>query len=129
MDKSVIVGKRKVISKSNLNITKYLDTLQPFVYICISICKYTLFIFMITFGVLGGLFSHWFYVGAAVGGMLFVGGIIFASAVCWPKEQKYSEELIEYRREHEEGLWAEATKDLKAYNEEQKKIAEALPLE
>ena len=40
-------------------------------------------------------------------------------------EQEYSEELRDYRQEHEEELWAEATKDLKAYNEEHKKIAEA----
>lgn len=82
-------------------------------------------IFMITFGVLGGLFSPWFYVGAAIGGILFVGGIIFANAVCWTKEQKYSEELRKYRNEREDELWAEATKDLRAYNEEQEKIAEA----
>jgi hypothetical protein len=54
-----------------------------------------------------------------------VGGIIFANAVCWPNEQKYSEELLNYRQEHEEELWAEATKDLKVYNEDQKRIAEA----
>lgn len=82
-------------------------------------------IFMITFGVLASLFSSWFYIGTGVGAVLFVGGIIFANAVCWPNEQKYLEELREYRREHEEELWAEATKDLRAYNEEQKRIAEA----
>ena len=82
-------------------------------------------IFMITFGALGGLFSSWFYVGAAIGGILFVGGIIFANAVCWPMEQEYSEELREYRNEHEEELWMYATEDLRAYNDEQKKIAEA----
>lgn len=82
-------------------------------------------IFLITFSVLAACFSNWFYTGTAVGAILFVGGIIFANAVCWPNEHKYSEELIDYRREHEEELWAEATKDLKAYNEEQKKIAEA----
>lgn len=82
-------------------------------------------IFMLTFSSLAACFSSWFYIGTAIGGILFVGGIIFANAVCWPKEQKYSEELMDYRREHEEELWAEATKDLRAYNEEQKKIAEA----
>ena len=82
-------------------------------------------IFMITFSVLAACFSDWFYAGTAAGAILFVGGIIFANAVCWPNEQKYSEELMDYRREHEEELWAEATKDLKAYNAEQKKIAEA----
>jgi hypothetical protein len=82
-------------------------------------------IFMITFSVLAACFSNWFYAGTALGAILFVGGIIFANAVCWPTEQKYSEELMDYRREHEEELWAEATKDLKAYNEEQKRIAES----
>lgn len=82
-------------------------------------------LFMITFSVLAACFSSWFYAGTATGAVLFVGGIIFANAVCWPKEQQYTEELMEYRQEHEEELWAEATKELKAYNEGQKKIAEA----
>ena len=82
-------------------------------------------IFMITFSVLAACFSNWFHAGTATGAILFVGGIIFANAVCWPKEQRYIEELRAYRQEHEEELWAEATKELKAYNEEQKKIAEA----
>ena len=82
-------------------------------------------IFMITFSVLAASFNGWFYTGTAVGVILFVGGIIFANAICWPMEQQYAEELQEYRQEHEEELWAEATKELKAYNEEQKKIAEA----
>jgi hypothetical protein len=82
-------------------------------------------IFMITFGVLGCLFSGWYYVGAGFGAVLFVGGIIFANAVCWPKEQKYLEELQKYRNEHEEELWMYVTEDLRAYNDSQKKIAEA----
>lgn len=82
-------------------------------------------IFLIMFSVLASLFSSWFYIGTGVGAVLFVGGIIFANAVCWPNEQKYAEELGEYRHEHEEELWAEATKDLRAYNDEQKRIAEA----
>ncbi len=82
-------------------------------------------IFMLTFGTLGSLFSSWFYIGAAVGGILFVGGIIFANAVCWPNEAKYFEELQKYRNEHEVELWMSATEDLRAYNDEQKKIAEA----
>jgi len=82
-------------------------------------------VFMITFSVLAACFSNWLYAGTATGAILFVGGIIFANAVCWPMEQEYSEELMDYRREHEEELWAEATKELKAYNEEQQRIAEA----
>lgn len=82
-------------------------------------------IFMIIFSVPAVYFSNLFYIGTAIGAILFVGGIIFANAVCWPNERKYSEELRKYRCELDEELWAEATKDLKAYNEEQKKIAEA----
>lgn len=82
-------------------------------------------IFMLTFGILGSLFSSWFYFGAGFGAVLFIGGIIFANAVCWPKEQQYSEELRKYRTDHEEELWAVATAEIRIYNEEQKKIAEA----
>lgn len=82
-------------------------------------------IFILTFSALGGLFSSWFYIGAAMGGILFVGGIIFANAVCWPKEQQYAEELQKYRNEHEEELWADATAEVRAYNEKQQEIAEA----
>lgn len=82
-------------------------------------------ILMLTFATLGGLFSSWFYIGAGFGAVLFVGGIIFANTVCWPKEQQYLEELRKYRNEHEEELWMYATEDLRAYNDEQKKIAEA----
>jgi len=82
-------------------------------------------ILMLTFGTLGSLFSSWFYIGAAIGGILFVGGIIFANAVCWPTEQKYAEELRKYRIDYENVLWAVATTDIRIYNDEQKKIAEA----
>ena len=81
-------------------------------------------IFLIAFGILGSLSSSWFYFGAGFGAVLFIGGIIFANAVCWPKEQQYSEELRKYRTDHEEELWAVATADIRLYNEEQKKIAE-----
>lgn len=82
-------------------------------------------IMMLTFGILGSTFSAWYYIGAGFGFASFVGGIIFANAVCWPKEAKYLELYREYYTKHEEELWAEATKEIKAYNEEQKKIAEA----
>lgn len=81
-------------------------------------------VFMITFGILGS-FNSWYYFGAGFGAFLFVGGFIFANAVCWPKEQKYSEELRKYRDEHEEELWAVATTEIRNYNQEQEKIAEA----
>jgi hypothetical protein len=86
-------------------------------------------ILMLTFATLGGLFSSWFYFGTGFGAVLFVGGIIFANAVCWPKEQQYLEELRKYREDYENVLWEVATQELRAYNEEQKKIAEAWRVE
>jgi hypothetical protein len=82
-------------------------------------------IFMITFGTLGSLFSPWFYIGAAVGGILFVGGIVFANAVCWPKENEAHSVFQQYHKDHEEELWAVATTEVRAYNEKQHAIAEA----
>ena len=83
------------------------------------------FVMMLTFGAIGSLISQWYYIGTGFGFVLFLGGIIFANAVCWVKENKYCELYREYRDEHEEELWAEATAEVRAYNEEQKKIAEA----
>lgn len=82
------------------------------------------FILMLLFGALGSLINSWYFVGAFFGFVLFVGGIIFANTVCWPKENEYNEKYREYYMEHEDELWAEATKELRAYNEEQKKVAE-----
>ena len=84
------------------------------------------FISAIAFGMAGSLTQQplW-YIGTVIGIVLFVGGIIFANAVCWPKEHKYAEQHREYRKEHEEELWAEATAEVRAYNEKQHEIAEA----
>lgn len=82
-------------------------------------------IFMITFSVLAACFSDWFYAGTAVGAVLFVGGIIFANAVCWPKENEAHSVFQQYQKDHEEELWAEATVEVRAYNEKQHEIAEA----
>lgn len=79
---------------------------------------------MIAFGSLMAL-STLFVIGVIFGVVCFVGGFILAYGYFWPKEQHYTEELREWRREHEEELWAETVKDLRAYNEEQEKIAEA----
>lgn len=81
-------------------------------------------IFIITFGILSNFNYLWCF-GAVFGVFLFVGGIVFANAACWPKEQEYLEQYRSYRFNHEEELWAEATAELRHYNEEQKKIAEA----
>ena len=101
---------------------------------CITLGCLIGFILALIFATIAGLAQQelW-YIGTGFGIFLIMGGIIFANAICWPKEQKYLEKLREYRYEHEEELWAEATTELKAYNEEQKKIAEtwraAHPLE
>lgn len=94
-------------------------------FLCVGLGCLVGLLFMIIFTVLAACFSNWFYIGTAIGTILLVGCIIFANTICWPTEQKYSEELVSYRREHEEELWAEANKDLIAYNEEQRRIAEA----
>ncbi len=81
-------------------------------------------IFMITFGTLGSLSSSLFYIGAAVGGILFVGGFVFANAVCWPKEHEAHSVFQQYHKDHGEELWAAPTAEVRAYNEKQYEIAE-----
>ena len=81
--------------------------------------------FLIVFGILGSIINPLFDIGIAFGIAFFVGGIIFANTVCWPKENEYDDKYRKYYIDHEDELWAEANKDLIAYNDEQKKIAEA----
>ena len=81
-------------------------------------------IFMLTFGILGN-YNSWWYFGAGFGAFLFVGGFTFANVACWPKEQEYLEQRRKYRLDYENALWVVATTELRHYNEEQKKIAEA----
>ena len=81
-------------------------------------------ILMVIFGALGYIINPWYDIGTAFGVVFAVGSIIFANVVCWPKEDEYNETLRKYRIEHEDELWTEATKDLRAYNEEQIKVAE-----
>lgn len=82
-------------------------------------------IFMITFSVLAACFSDWFYAGTAAGAILFVGGFVFANVVCWPKENEAHSVFQQYHKDHEEELWAEATAEVRAYNEKQHEIAGA----
>jgi hypothetical protein len=79
---------------------------------------------LITFGSLMAI-STWFVIGAIFGAVCFAGGFIFAHGYFWTKEQHYAEELREWQREHEEELWADQLAEIRAYNEEQEKIAEA----
>ena len=81
-------------------------------------------IFCIVFGCWSNT-NPWAYIGVAFGAASFIGGIIFANAVCWPKEHEASDIYRKWKDDHEEELWAEASKPIKEYNEEQEKIAEA----
>jgi Na+/melibiose symporter-like transporter len=78
---------------------------------------------LITFGSLMAI-SNWFVIGAIFGAACFVGGFMLAHCYFWTKEQDYAEEIREFRREHEEELWAEQLAEVRTYNEEQEKIAE-----
>jgi hypothetical protein len=80
----------------------------------------------IIFGVLAETVHIAFGVAAFVGVLFFfIGGIVFARQYFWKLEHKYGEELCTYHKEHEEELWFEYEAEIKAYNEEQTKIAEA----
>lgn len=79
---------------------------------------------MITFGILMA-FSNWFVIGTIFGAVCFVGGFILAHDYFWKKEQDLAEEIREFRRENEEELWAGQLAEVRAYNEEQEKIAKA----
>jgi hypothetical protein len=96
----------------------------------LSICLGVLIgiICMITFGILMN-FSSWFVIGAIFGAVCVGGGFILAHCYFWTKEQEFAEEIREFRREHEEELWAEQLVEVRAYNEEQEKIAEAWRVE
>jgi hypothetical protein len=69
--------------------------------------------------------NPWAYLGVAVGILSFIGGFVYANAVCWPKERECDDIRRKWHDEHDEELWAEASKPIKDYNEEQEKIAEA----
>lgn len=66
-----------------------------------------------------------FYLGIIAGTALFISSVIFANTVCWPKERECEDLRRKWHTEHDDELWAEATKPIKEYNEEQEKIAEA----
>ena len=95
-------------------------------FYCISIGCLGGFLIGLLFGIIAATtHQELWYIGTGFGIFLFFSGFIVPNAFCWPKETKYSEELRNYRYEHEEELWKEARKELDAYNEEQKRIAEA----
>ena len=69
------------------------------------------------------------YIGVGIGIASFFGGIIFANVVCWPKERECDDIRRKWHDEHDDELWAEASKPVKDYNEEQEKIAEVWRVE
>ena len=81
-------------------------------------------IFCIVFGCWANT-NPWAYIGVAFGIAFFIGGIIFANVVCWPKERECDDIYRKWKDDHDEELWAEARKPIDDYNEEQEKIAEA----
>ena len=81
-------------------------------------------IFCIGFGCWSNT-NPWAFLGVAVGIASFIGGLIYANVVCWPKERECDDIRRKWHDEHDEELWAEASKPIKDYNEEQEKIAEA----
>lgn len=83
------------------------------------------FIVAITFGALGSAINPWFYIGTAVGGLMIVMGIFLPHGWFWEKEKELAYAYQDWYKAHEEELWAEAMKEVNAYNEEQEHIAEA----
>ena len=83
------------------------------------------FIFLITFGSLGGAINPYFYWGCLPGGLLLAYGIFLPHGWFWEKEQELAYAYQDWYKEHEEELWAEACKEVDAYNAEQHRIAEA----
>ena len=81
------------------------------------------FIFLILFGCLGNSISPLFYWVCGVGGMFAVAGILLPNIYFWPKEHKLLEVQRAWYRQHEDELWAEARKEVDAYNKEQHNMA------
>ncbi len=80
----------------------------------------------ITFGCLISAFQHpLYYFGAGFGAVSFITGFALAYGVFWPRENECSEIYRQWKDEHEKELWAEATKEIQEYNDEQRKIADA----
>lgn len=83
------------------------------------------FLVLITFGTLGGILTPYLYWGCLPGGLMVLCGGFLPTGYFWEKEHESYYAYLDWQKEHEEELWAEATKDIRAYNEEQERIAEA----
>lgn len=82
------------------------------------------FIFLIVFGILGDAINPYFYWGCLPGGLLLACGIFLPHGWFWEKEKELAYAYQDWYKEHEEELWAEARKEVDAYNAEQHRIAE-----
>lgn len=83
------------------------------------------FAVLLIFGLLGANIDPRLYFGCIVGLIMILGGIFLAHGWLWEKEKECCEAYNDWYNKHEKELWAEAVKDVKAYNEEQYRIAEA----
>lgn len=82
------------------------------------------FALLFIFGILGSINSL-FYIGCAAGAVMLFGGILLTHGWFWEKEKELCEAYNKWYKEHESELWVEASAEVKAYNEEQHRIAEA----
>ena len=76
------------------------------------------------FGLIACYFNPYFYIGLGIGLAMMLCGFILPSGYFWEKTNDLSCDLRNYYTQNEEELWADAIKEVKLYNEEQKKIAE-----
>ena len=107
------------------DLSKKIENYSTAGFITIAIGTLLAILCAIIFGVLADVVHIAFGVAAFCGALLlFIGGIIFARQYFWKLEHKYGEALCTYHKEHEQELWAEYEAEIKAYNEEQDKIAE-----
>lgn len=83
------------------------------------------FIVAFVFGALGSAINSSFYWGCLPGGFMIICGIFLPHGWFWEKEKEVYRAWQDWYNEHEEELWAEARKEIDAYNAEQEKIAEA----
>ena len=83
------------------------------------------FLVLTVFGSLGSILNPYLYWGCLPGGIMAFCGALLPSGYFWEKEHESHYAYLDWQKEHEEELWAEATKEVRAYNEEQERIAEA----
>lgn len=83
------------------------------------------FLMLTIFGSLGGVLNPYLYWGCLPSGIMILCGGFLPTGYFWEKEKESHYAYLDWQKEHEEELWAEACAEIKAYNDEQEKIAEA----